>query len=195
MPVTEQQREKATQVLINYRERCYRLYFAFGALGAERQRQRQSFEASFAVNPEVRDASVDIGRVTNGDPNNIQLETVASIRQGDLVDALHQDGEFDNLNNQAFVVFIFQLWDEHYKGEIAKGMGLGGKDKGYCDLLGDLRHIRHSIIHNQAVLNPSHLKELRVLPRIWSLQPGNLSLTGEMMTDLLAEFGTLGIGW
>ena len=50
-------------------------------------------------------------------------------------------------------------------------------------------------MHNQAVLNPSHLKELRVLPRIWSLQPGNLSLTGEMMTDLLAEFGTLGIGW
>lgn len=195
MSVTEQQREEAIQVLTNYRERCRRLYFAFDALGVERQRQRRSYEASFASNPEARNASFNIGRVTNDDPNNIQLETVASIRQGDLVDALKQDGEFDNLNNQAFVVFIFQLWEEHYRGEIAKALGLGNKDEVFCDLLGDIRHIRHSIIHNQAILDHGHLKGLRVLPRIWSLQSGNLSLTGEMMIDLLAEFDTLGIRW
>ena len=195
MPVTEQQREKATQILISYRQRCFRLFFAFGDLGAERQRQRQSYEASFAANPEVRDASLNIGRVTNDDPNNIQLETVATIRQGDLVEALQKDGEFDNLNNQAFIVFIYQLWDEHYRVEIAKVLGLGSKDEVYCDLLGDLRHIRHSIIHSQAVLDPSHLGGLRVLPRTWSLQRGNLSLTSKMMTDLLAEFRTLAIRW
>lgn len=195
MPVSQSAKNEAYRITSEFRDRCHRLAFGFDVMGAERQHGRQRLEASFVSNPEFRGVSINIARQTNDDPNNIELETIASMLQGDLAVALQQNGEFDNLNRQSYLVFIYHLWDEHYRNEIAKVLGLGSKNKVYCDLLGDIRQIRNCIIHDQAVLFPTRLKELTVLLRIWDLQPGELSITWEMMTDLLAEFRTLTVRW
>ena len=195
MPVSESAKDEAIRITTEFRDRCYRLAFGFDVMGAGRQNERQRLEAFFVSNPEYRDVSLNIARQTNDDPNNIELETVASMLQGDLAVALQQNGEFDNLNRQSYLVFIYHLWDEYYRNEVAKVLGLGSKNKVYCDLLGDIRQLRNCIIHDQAVLHPTRLGELTVLPRIWNLQPGELSITWEMMTDLLAEFHTLTVRW
>ena len=193
MPVTEQQRATATLLLSDFRDRCYKLSYAFDALGSGRELLRQQYEDS--LDPKYRDAPLVTGRVTNDDPNNIELESVASIKQGELLEGLQRDGEFENLNHQAFVVFIYQLWDEHYRSEIAKVLGFKDINRIKCDLFGDVKRIRHSIIHNRSVLANRHLNGLKVLPKIWNLQPGSLRLTNNMMLALLAEFQTLTVEW
>ena len=195
MPVTQSAQNDAIRITTEFRDRCYRLVFAFDVMGAQRQHERQRLEASFVSNPEIRGASVNVARQTNNDPNNIELQTIASMLQGDLAVALRQNGEFDNLNRQSYLVFIYHLWDEYYRNEIAKVLGLESKNKIYCDLLGDIRQLRNCIIHDHGILNAGHLRQMTTLPRIWGLQPGELLLTWEMMTDLLAEFGTLMVRW
>ena len=191
MPVTEQQRTEATQLLMDFRERCYKLSYAFDIMGAGRELLRKQSEDFY--DPKYRDVSLSSARVTNEDPNNIKLETVASIKQGELISGLQRNGEFENLNHQAYIVFIYQLWDDHYRAEIATVLGFKDKDAIRSDLFGDLRGIRHSIIHNRAVLASKHLRRLRVLPKIWDLRPGDLFLTHDMMLELLVEFKKLSV--
>lgn len=45
------------------------------------------------------------------------------------------------------LVMIYQYWEDKYRQKIAKEKGIN-KDQLNSDLFGDIRHYRHSIIHN-----------------------------------------------
>jgi hypothetical protein len=45
-------------------------------------------------------------------------------------------------------VTIYQYWDDHYRGKLAKVMGLEHKNCIFADIFGDIAAIRKSIIHN-----------------------------------------------
>ena len=48
------------------------------------------------------------------------------------------------------VVFVFHVWDERYRGLVASEKGLDAKSV-QVDILGDLRLIRNSLIHNKGI--------------------------------------------
>lgn len=47
------------------------------------------------------------------------------------------------------VVLIYQYWEDHYRGQFAKALGLKKTDLKW-DLMGDLNKFRRSIIHNKS---------------------------------------------
>ena len=120
--ITDSQRKAAQDVLTEFKSKVSRLYFAFGELGMGREMLRNHYENS--LDPAYRDVPIAMAYQTNEDPNNIQLEPIAEMKQGDMIDALQRGGEFENLNTNALIVFIYHLWDENYRAKIAHALGL-----------------------------------------------------------------------
>ena len=66
------------------------------------------------------------------------------------------------------IVLIYQYWEDHYRQEIAKCLSFE-KNELTSELFGELRIIRHSIIHNNAIA----LKEVNNCKIITWLYEGN----------------------
>ena len=62
-----------------------------------------------------------------------------------------------------------------------------------CTLMGDLRHIRNVIIHEDAVIPQDFSDKLELLPQIWSLEPGELRITEQMVHSLMEQINALRI--
>ena len=48
------------------------------------------------------------------------------------------------------VLIIYQYWEDYFRGEIAKQLGVK-KDDILSDIMGDLRLLRHSIVHHGGI--------------------------------------------
>jgi len=165
------------------------MFFAFGGLGEGREILRSQYEQTFS--PAHSEAPLDLAYQTNSDPNNIELKTIASIKQGELIQALRRGGDFEIQNCHAFVVFIFHLWDEYYRPRIAKAMGLEQSKQLKSDLFGDVRLLRNAIIHNQAILTESEYGRLRSLSGLEELSPGELRLTTQSIQAIVTDLNPL----
>ena len=171
--------------LAEFRKRCQRLYFAFDGLSAGRRLLVDHYQET--LKPEYRNVDFALAYQVNNDPNNIDLTPVAVMKQGELIEATLPGGEFENINHQAVVVFVYHLWDELYRPQIAKIVQVEN-NKVEWDLLGDLKLIRNAIIHNQSKLSMASFNRLIVLRTIWNLKPAQLKLTHGMMNRLFDQF-------
>jgi hypothetical protein len=68
---------------------------------------------------------------------------------------LSVDGYDSRKAAETAIVFTYHIWEEKYRGKIA---GRDGKPIEYSDIMGDLRLIRNSIIHNKGIAKPDVLK-------------------------------------
>ncbi len=48
-----------------------------------------------------------------------------------------------------FIVSIFGFWDDHTRGQLAAALGIP-KDDLKAPIMGDLRHIRHAVVHSRS---------------------------------------------
>ena len=173
--VTQLQREASIEILAEFRDRVHRLFFAFGELGLGRDLAREELQKSFK--PEQRESTYTLSYPVNDDPNHIELRPIAHMQKGELLEALSRGGEFENENCNALIVFMYHLWDEHYRPRIAEVMGLEKPAQLKSDLFGDIRRIRNAIIHNRAVLSKKEYNKLRVIQSYEEIRPGKLELT------------------
>ena len=173
--VSESQKQAAVKLLGAFKDRVNRLFFAFGELGQGRDLLKTQFELTF--DPAHSEARFAAAYQVNDDPNNIQLTTVAAMKQGEMIEALQRGGEFENQNCHALIVFMYRLWDEYYRPRIATALGLEQPGQLKSDFFGDIRLIRHAIIHNQAVLTQNEYSKLKILAPLDELRPGELKLT------------------
>ena len=187
--ITDSQRKAAQDILTEFKSKVSRLYFAFGELGMGREMLRNHYENS--LDPAYRDVPIAMAYQTNEDPNNIQLEPIAEMKQGDMIDALQRGGEFENLNTNALIVFIYHLWDENYRAKIAHALGLDQANRLESDLFGDVRLIRRAIIHNNSELTQSAHNNLKVLGSLDEITPGELNLTNATPQRIVLELNSL----
>ena len=173
--VSDSQKQAATELLSAFKDRINRLFFAFGELGQGRELLKTQFEQTFE--PEHSEALFAAAFQVNEDPNNIQLNTVAAMKQGEIVETLRRGGEFEIQNCHALIVFMYHLWDEYYRPKIARALGLKKPGQLESDFFGDIRLIRNAIIHNQAVLTENDHCKLKMLAPLDELRPGELRLT------------------
>jgi hypothetical protein len=93
--------------------------------------------------------------VGDGPPQGSSEEQLKASLHDSTLGALKtrlKDGGLDIQKvGESAVVFTYHLWDEKYRGKIT---GADGKPKMNSDIMGDLRLIRNSIIHNKAVASP-----------------------------------------
>lgn len=114
----------------------------------------------------------------------------ASISMEKYLASSIDNGAFSNEIAKAFVCTIYSLWDETYRNLIAENAQVDQKQV-YADLMGDLRHIRHCIIHSKSTITKEHEK-IKVLS--WNLQPGALVITQKMFADLINQINEMPVG-
>jgi hypothetical protein len=111
----------------------------------------------------------------------------ASIKIGDAIDSSKKDGVFADKIAKSFLTAMYSEWDEYYRHRLAEETGAAAKSI-KCDLMGDLRLMRHCVVHNKSIVTdePTKLKELK-----WPLSPGPLTITKEMLSGLIDQINQM----
>ena len=117
---------------------------------------------------------------------SIGESTIAQITFGDLLEAMADGGEFDQLNIQAFLVFVYTLWEESTRHRIAALLHVK-KCKVKCDLFGDLRLIRNSIVHKSEETRVEYCKKAILIPELWPSYPNDETFTASMVQALMEQ--------
>ena len=112
--------------------------------------------------------------------------------KGELLDSLQKGGEFENIQARAFIVFIYQLWDDEYRGAIADSLSVK-KNRIECPLMGDFRLVRNLIIHKGSVIPAGFSGNLEFLSEIWNLLPGDLTISQDMTLSLMEQLNAIHI--
>jgi hypothetical protein len=112
-------------------------------------------------------------------PNEGKPQSVMSAAKA--VASAKRDGEFPDILAKALLVRIYAEWDERFRHEIAQEFSVDAK-KVLSDLMGDIRRVRHWIVHGKSVVE-ADVSEIRVLP--WKLSQGDtLHVTSAMFREL-----------
>lgn len=82
------------------------------------------------------------------------------------------------------IVTIYAYWDEVYREKIADALGLPDKKQVKVPVFGDLRHLRHSIVH-KAGRATEDIKNCEVLR--WFEPNDEIRLTKEMFESMIDE--------
>ena len=166
------------QAISEFKRSCQEYYICYSvaAIGLEQAANRIA-----ALSPD-RTKTFHIG---TGPPEVGDWQ--ASISMGKYLDSSVRGGAFSDQLAKAFVTAIFSSWDELYRPRIAEEAKVATK-KVRSDLMGDLRHIRHCIVHKNSVVTSEHrkLKELN-----WPMLPGALRITPEMFKGLIDQINTM----
>ena len=109
-----------------------------------------------------------------------------------LLKYLGPRGEFESQLAKMIIIFIYHLWDDNFRGRIANSLSIS-KNLVECDLMGDIRHIRNSIIHKDSVVEPTDLNHLKILPQIWNIETGKLVISKTMIHALMEQINALRI--
>lgn len=94
------------------------------------------------------------------DPTSPEVIHHRIIRAQDFLRANSETGFNHRQVCWSIIVFVFAYWDEQVRPQIAAVRGVKTQDV-KVDALGDLRVIRHAIVHNKGVLTAAEHAKLR----------------------------------
>lgn len=97
----------------------------------------------------------------------------------ELVNRCAKNGFFTTELTKALLCMIYSLWDEIYRHKIAEASSCEPSEI-FCPLMGDLRKIRHCIMHHKSIVNDNSI-EFEFLN--WTLPSGPLIITYEMFRE------------
>jgi len=99
---------------------------------------------------------------------------------------LYQDGEFQDILYKSLIVHIYSIWEREYRKKIADELGKGEIES---DLMGDLRHMRHAILHN----SQNDLKKMKYEPWRNQLQQ-EVRITSDIIGSLQEKLNQFSVG-
>jgi hypothetical protein len=97
------------------------------------------------------------------------------IRASEYIAANSQGGSNEQQHSQAVLVFIFTYWEGEIRPRLAaiKGVGL---EEIRSDIMGDLRALRHTILHTKGIMRPEKHRGLKKLSGMFVVdQPVHVS--------------------
>lgn len=185
-PRDQVSRESIDDILNEFRLECQRHYicFFFSAKGASDS--ADEFENK-KPDPEARLWISDVNKSKNGTATIDK--NYASISVKEYLDSSKYDGAFPNEIAKSFICAIYSLWDEKYRNLMAKAAHVEQK-KISSELMGDLRHIRNCIVHSKSIIT-SENEKIKAIK--WSIQKGELKITGKMFRDLIDQINEMPI--
>jgi hypothetical protein len=134
-----------------YFDMCMACQAGLGAVQKLQAQLRASDDSPYSVGdgPPIRSPDEELQR-------SLHDTTLGGVK------ARLKDGGFDlQKAAESALVFTFHIWDEKYRGKIN---GPDGKPKVDSDIMGDLRLIRNSIIHNKGVAD-SNVARCKIITR------------------------------
>ena len=175
----------ALREIDNFRNACQEQYMSLTCA----LRGGQSFREQ--LDPAYANAQFYVGTAKPEAEQSRGKSIVAHMRQGDLAEYLAVGGEHEDRQCKAMLVFIYHLWEERFRGRIAKAVAV---DKVHvtCTLMADVRIVRNAIIHRASMIRDADIVRLNVLSRAWGpLQPGFLKLSRSMGHSLIEQLNAL----
>ena len=177
---------KGIELLEGFRSACQRQYCAFSGTLNGRQLAHERFK-SMVTDP---NKTLFVGNQFPDSAQRPGSSTIAHIRQGDFLEWLRPGGVFEDQNAKAFLVTMFHRWDEHFRPLVAKLLSVHNNDI-QCELMGDLRIIRNTIVHGSSNILHKDIAKLRLLSQIWRLEPGKLTLNDRMIHSLMEQINAI----
>jgi hypothetical protein len=85
------------------------------------------------------------------DPNQQDATYNHRTTIGNFIGRNQRNGENQLLLSQSSIVFIYSIWDTMFRPQYSEALGKDQSDV-KSDVMGDLRHYRHAIVHNNMKL-------------------------------------------
>ena len=90
-----------------------------------------------------------------GDPNKPDSYILHECTQSQLKKRNEKSGDNYAIIANMCIVLIYQYWEDHYRKNIAEELGYTNKNDLKSDIMGDLRLLRISIVHNKVIAKES----------------------------------------
>jgi hypothetical protein len=166
------------QGICDFQQYCQKLYicYSFAVLGLEEQSKKFS-----KLKPDMSKSLI----VGKGNPDDGNWH--GSMNIGEFLSASHRSGSFSDTIAKSFLTSIYSSWDEVYRHQISEENGVNPKSV-KSDLMGDLRLIRHCIVHKKSILT-DEVKKLKELT--WKLPTGYFQVSGEMFQSLIEQINKM----
>ena len=103
--------------------------------------------------------------------------------QGEFKSRNSENGVNTILMDRSIIVTMYSFWEEHFRPTIAAAANLT-KDEIKLDIFGDLRILRHCIIHRIGKCDVE-IKKTKILK--WFSERGEIILTEQMMDEIFTE--------
>lgn len=178
---------KALRIIEEFRSNCYEQDIIFVIARIAKDQWLKSHKHMFENS---KDNMASFGTQFPDEPQSLGKSTTASIRHKDLLEMLEPEGKFESQLSKQFIVFVYHLWDENFRDKIADSLSISKKQV-ECDLMGDIRHIRNSIIHKNSDIRQKDLNHLKILSQIWDLKPAKLVISRKMIHSLMEQINAL----
>ena len=176
----------AIRVLEDFRLQCQRLFVAFDGMVNGRSRMLEYWQAQNVS----RSNRLSIGTQLPDGEQSIGMSTIARVTFGELFDGMKDGGEFDQLSTKAMLVFMYSLWEETTRGNIADALQITrGQVK--CDLMGDMRYLRNFIVHPSEKTQQEYARGATFLPVIWPTFPEDVTITASMLQALMEQLNAI----
>lgn len=174
-----------SEALHSFQKECQEIYMCYKVayLGLQ--------QGSTFIKNLVREHSVPLSEsysVGTGTPHRGSFP--ASLPIGEVLERSAPDGDFPNQIAKWMIVAIYALWEDRYRGEIAKELNVSDKNQIEADLMEDICQIRNCIVHKNSVISVEYkgLKKLN-----WGLCPGPLCITHDMFVNLMESMNQMEI--
>jgi hypothetical protein len=129
-------------------------------------RRAEVWLTEIPTRPENPDPTFFMG---TGNPNEM-FAPYAKWRISEALQQLRTDGPLDQRIGQQWLVVTFTGWEHEYRPRLARAAGVK-PDALSFPLLGDIRHLRHDVVHHHGVATHEHAGRCTVI-RHW-VEVGN----------------------
>jgi hypothetical protein len=141
--------------------------------------ERQVARVQTLIGRQIRDGQPVMMYASVEDPSSPEVIHHRIIRAQDFLGVNAEAGFNEQQVCWSIIVFLFAYWDEQVRPQIAVVRGVKVQDV-KVDALGDLRHIRHAIVHSKGVLAAAEHAKLKKMAALFK-PDAKIALTHDQM--------------
>ncbi len=151
---------------------------AFATMGL---RQLSISLGGMARTPENPDPQIFIG---NGNPNLPETQTYAGWRLSKALEEIVPHGPVDMRLGRQWLVSMFAAWEHDFRQRLAVAHGVE-HDSIVVPLFGDLRLLRHDVLHCRGIATSDHAGRCQLLR--WFQVGDEIQIRGDHHLDFVAQ--------
>ena len=171
--------EKSKKIFKQYYDKCHSIYGItafFDFHGKDILQKISLSDKYYSFGPQFPDLPQLPGKSTHA------LIPIDQLKATNITDYL----------SKSYIVFIYQMWEEHFRIEIANNFSIKKGDV-TSDFFGDLRRLRNSIIHNNAEILRKDIENLKILELGLNKQynKGKLVISQNMLGHIIEQLNLM----
>lgn len=120
----------------------------------------------------------------NGDPTDPDLVILHECTQKELKSRNMENGQNTNYVAQFSIAMIYEYWENQYRGQFADAVGIE-KNNLKSDVFGDIRLIRHDILHFRGTASKKNSGKTKILK--WFDEGEAIFITKSMFEVIVVE--------